>query len=115
MSRRVRYARAALTDFQTVYRHLLRSYRQFGETAAQARARATRRVGEIREVADSLAERPYRGRRDDDLLAGLRHLTVDRAIIYFKLDEDDQAVLVLGVFFGAQNHRPKMAERLLPK
>ncbi|MGJ3261958.1 MAG: type II toxin-antitoxin system RelE/ParE family toxin [Salinarimonas sp.] len=114
MNRRVRYSRSALTDFQIVYRHLFRSYRQFGETAAEARDRATRRVTKIRQVADGLSRRPYRGRRDDDLFPGLRHLTADRAIVYFKVDEDDDAVLVLGVFFGAENHRPKMARRLLP-
>ncbi|WP_029031612.1 type II toxin-antitoxin system RelE/ParE family toxin [Salinarimonas rosea] len=115
MNRRVRYSRSALTDFQIVYRHLFRSYRQFGETAEEARARATRRIEKIREIADSLGQRPYRGRRDDDLFPGLRHFTADRAVVYFKLDEDDHAVLVLGVFFGAENHKPKMARRLLPK
>jgi hypothetical protein len=42
----------------------------------------------------------------------LRHLTVDRAIIYFEIDEAEKLVYVISVFFSGQDHLRHMTERL---
>lgn len=56
---------------------------------------------------------PHRGERHDDILPGLRHLAIDRAIYWFDVDEGREAVRVLAVFFGGQDHVRHMLVRLL--
>ena len=56
---------------------------------------------------------PFRGECHDDLLPGLRHLTIDRAIYWFDLNEAEQRVRVLAIFFGSQDHVRHMLTRLL--
>ena len=53
------------------------------------------------------------GERHDDILPGLRHLTIGRAIYWFDVDEAGRTVRVLTVFFGRQDHVRHMMTRLL--
>ena len=46
-------------------------------------------------------------------MPGLRHLTIDRAIYWFDVNEAEQRVRVLAIFFGGQDHVRHMLTRLL--
>ena len=71
------------------------------------------RIRNIRVGTDHLRVAPYRGDRQDDLLPGLRHLTIDRAIYWFEVDEAEQITRILAIFFGGQDHVRYMLRRLL--
>ena len=64
-------------------------------------------------MADRLGAAPYRSERQDDLLLGLRPLTIDRAIYWSDVNDEKQRVRILAVFFGGQNHVRHMLTRLL--
>lgn len=54
-----------------------------------------------------------RGAAHDDLVPGLRHLTIDRAIYWYLVDEDRYQLRILAIFFGPQDHQRRMLVRLL--
>lgn len=100
-------------DFELIFEHLRTSYIGIGETPADAFEHAARRVLGLRNAADRLAEFPMRGTAHDDILRGLRHLTIDRAIFWFDVDHTAKRVRILAVFFGGQDHVRHMLLRLL--
>ena len=63
--------------------------------------------------AGSLATAPLRGESRDDLLPGLRHLALDRAVYCFRSRAEQRDIHVLAVFFGGQDHQRRMLVRLL--
>lgn len=85
----------------------------FGEAPEVALERAAERVRGIRADAGRLAKTPHRGTLHDDILPGLRHATIGKAIFWFDVHESAATVAVLGVFFGGQEHRVAMLRRLL--
>ena len=100
-------------DFGLIFDHLLRSYLGFGESLESALDRAEARIREIRTAAERILTAPHRGKRHDDLLPGVRHLAIARAIYWFDVDDERQTVRVLAVFFGGQDHVRHMLARLL--
>ena len=104
-------------DFGLIYDHLLRSYLDFGESLESAIDHAEARVREIRANRCRAAERiltaPHRGERHDDIRPGLRHVTIERAVYWFDVDEARRRVRVLAVFLGGQEHVRHMLVRLL--
>ena len=48
-----------------------------------------------------------------DILPGLRHLTINRANFWFDVDEENESVRILAVFFGGQDHVRHMLTRLI--
>jgi toxin ParE1/3/4 len=104
---------SAERDLTLIFEHLFASYRTFGETPGEALSHAAARVRTIRNSADRLLTAPHRGTRHDEMLSGLRHLTIDRAIFWFEIDETRQVVRVLAIFFGGQDHIRRMLLRLL--
>ena len=108
---RVEFAEDALRDLDLIFDHLAESYRGFGEAPDEASERAAARVRGILAAADRLALAPHRGAVHDDLAPGIRHLTLDRAVYYFRVDGN--RVRVLAVFFGGQDHQRRMRLRLL--
>ena len=113
MAFRLEFYADAERDFELIFDHLLRSYLDFGERLGSAIDHAVRRVLEIRAAAEGILTAPHRGERHDDILPGLRHLSIDRAIYWFDVDDDGQAVRILAVFFGGQDHVRHMMRRLL--
>lgn len=112
--RRVEFAENALRDLDLIFDHLAESYRGFGEAEDEASEHAAHRLRGILDVAVRLALAPHRGGRHDDLAPGLRHVTIDRAVYYFRVgDGADGPVRVLAVFFGGQDHQRRMRLRLL--
>lgn len=112
---RVEFAEAALLDLELILDHLVETYRAFGESPAEAVEHAARRIRAIVANADRLARAPHRGAMHDELGPGIRHLTLDRAVYYFRLEDvrRGSAVRVLAVFFGGQDHQRRMRLRLL--
>ena len=113
MAFRLEFSVEAERDFGLIFDHLLRSYRDFGESPESALDHAAARVLEIRADAERILAAPHRGERHDDILPGVRHLAIGRAIYWFDVDEANETVRVLAVFFGGQDHVRHMMARLL--
>ena len=113
MAWRIEFSAEAERDFGLIFDHLLQSYRDFGESMESALDHAGARILEIRAEAARILAAPHRGERHDDILPGLRHLTIGRAIYWFDVDEATRTVRVLAVFFGGQDHVRHMMARLL--
>ena len=111
---RVEFADAAERDLELIFDHLAEAYRGFGEAPDQAFEQAARRVRAIVATADRLALAPHRGTVHDDLAPGIRHVTLDRAVYYFRV-ADDGSVRVIAVFFGGQDHQRRMRLRILER
>ncbi len=110
---RIEFSAEAERDFALIFDHLFESYRSFGESVEAALDHCEDRIRDIREEADQLSEVSHGGERHDDLRPGLRHLTIGRAIYWFEVDDAEQRVRVLAIFFGGQNHVRHMLTRLL--
>lgn len=113
MTYRVEFSAASERDLELIFDHLFESYRTFGESPGEAFAHASERVGGIRRAADRLGIFPVRGVVRDDILLGARHITIDRAIYWFDVDDNAKMVRVLAMFFGGQDHVRRMLLRLL--
>ena len=100
-------------DFELIFDHLFGSYRAFGESTPEALEHAAQRIIGIRAAAERLTTFPIRGTRRDDILPGIRHLAIDRAIYWFDIDEPARKIRILAIFFGAQDHVRHMLLRLL--
>ena len=113
MGFRLELSAEAERDFGLIFDHLLRTYLDFGESLESAVNHAETRVREIRVAAERILAAPYRGERHDDIRPGLRHVTIERAIYWFYVDEARRTVRVVGVFIGGQDHVRHMLVRLL--
>lgn len=111
----VAFAAAAVDDLGLIEAHLAEAYRGFGESPTEAATHAVARIEAILATAERLATAPFRGQARDDLLPGLRHLSLDGAIYWFIADEMPLQVRVLAIFFGRQDHQRHMLVRLLGK
>ena len=113
MAFRLEFAAEAERDFGLIFDHLLRSYLDFSEGPESALGHAESRIVEIRASAERILTAPHRGERYDDILPGVRHLAIGRAIYWFDVDEPHETVRVLAVFFGGQDRARHMMARLL--
>lgn len=113
MSWQIEFAAAAERDFTLIFEHLTESYASFGDSPAEARARAAQRLLAIFDDAQRIAVAPHRGSRHDAMLPGLRQLTLGKATFWFIADDAAGRIRVLAVFFGAQDQRRRMLIRLL--
>ena len=115
MAWRTEFAADAEHDFELIFDHLFEAHESFGEPRVEAFENAARRVDRIRRAAEGIAGSPYRGTLHEDIAPGLRHVTIDRAIFWFDLDEAENTVRILAVFFGGQDHIRQMLRRLLDR
>ncbi|MGA0541914.1 type II toxin-antitoxin system RelE/ParE family toxin [Neotabrizicola sp. VNH66] len=113
MTWRIEFASAAERDFALIRDHLIESYLSFGDSPAEATERAAQRLIEIFDDTQRIATAPHRGTRHDDLLPGLRQLTLGKASFWFITDDEAGLIRVLAVFFGAQEQHRRMLIRLL--
>lgn len=109
----VQFAAGVADDLALIEAHLIDSYRTFGEAEDEARTHAAARIEAILTTAERLSTAPLRGAAQGDLLPGLRHLTLDRAIYWYRTDTPARQVQVLAIFFGGQDHQRHMLVRLL--
>lgn len=115
MACRIEFAKDAERDLELIFDHLVESYVGFGDSVPEALSRALQRVEEVRRNAERLGIAPHRGTLHEDMLPGLRHVTIDRAIYWFAVLEAERTVRVLAVVFGGQDHVRHMLERLLSR
>ena len=113
MGFRLEFSAEAERDFGLIFDHLLRSYLDFGESLESAVDHAEARVLEIRVAAERIVTAPHRGERHDEILPGLRHVTIERAVYWFDVDEARRTVRIVAVFLGGQDHVRHMLARLL--
>ncbi|MFY0597852.1 MAG: type II toxin-antitoxin system RelE/ParE family toxin [Cognatishimia sp.] len=109
----LKFAEGAERDFALIFDHLVDSYIGFGEPLSAALDHAENRVLDIRKEADRILIAPHRGSATDDILHGSHQLTLGQSTYWFRIDEAEQIVVVLAVFFGGQDTRRKMLLRLL--
>ncbi|MEP2715362.1 type II toxin-antitoxin system RelE/ParE family toxin [Pseudophaeobacter sp.] len=100
-------------DADLLFDHLADSYVEFGESRSAAAAQAVGRIDKILDAMERIATAPYRGEVHDELLPGLRHLSLGRAIYWYQLQDDTETILVLAIFYGGQDHIRQMLLRLL--
>ena len=110
---RIEFSAKAERDFALIFDHLFESYLGFGESVEAALDHCEARIRDIRQEADRLASAPLRSESHDDLLRGLRHRAIDRAIYWFDVNEAEQLVRVFAIFFGGQDHVRHMLTLLL--
>ena len=113
MDFRLEFSAEAERDFGLIFDHLLQGYLDFGESPETAFDRVGARVLAIRADAECIPAAPHRGEHHDDILPGLRHLALGRAIYWFDVDRARRTVRVLAVFFGGQDHVRRVMIRLL--
>ncbi len=113
MADRLEFPVEAKRDFALVFNHLFDSYIDFGEALEDALDHAEARILENRAAADHIAAALHRGERHDNILPGLRRLTIGRVVYWFDVDEDRLTVRIQAIFFGGQDHVRHMMARLL--
>lgn len=112
MAFKVTRALGVRADLEAIYDHLFESYLAFGDDVETARDRAERRVAGIDAEFDFLARMPFQGTLRPNLGPQIRNVTKDNAVIYFRIDEAGQHLVIEAVFFGGQDHQTAMLKRL---
>ena len=107
------FAADAINDLLLISEYLTQAYCGFGEPLAEANSHAKVRIEAMITAAERLATAPLRGESHDDLLPGLRHLALDRAVYWFRPRAEQREIQVMAVFFGGQDHQRRMLVRLL--
>lgn len=100
-------------DLLGIFDFLFEAHQTFGLSAEDAFDKAEARVFAIRRHLDGLCVKPNRGTLHDDMLEGLRNVTLERAIIWFDVEEVQRRVRVLAVFWDGEDHRRRMLLRLM--
>ncbi|WP_323039154.1 type II toxin-antitoxin system RelE/ParE family toxin [Gemmobacter sp.] len=113
MTWRIEFAAPAERDLLLIFNHLVGSYMAVGDSRAEATIRARQRIDGIFDDTGRIALAPQRGARHDDLVPGLRHLSLGKAAFWFLTDDAAQLVRILAIFFGPQDQQRRMLIRLL--
>lgn len=100
-------------DLGLILDHLFQSYLALGDPPTDAFERAARRIRSIEMDMERLALAPHQGTLRQEIAPGLRHVTKDKAVFYFDVDDQSEVVRILAVFFGGQDHHRHMLIRLL--
>lgn len=107
------YLPEAERDLELIFSHLFESYVEFGDSPGEAALRATRRLAGIREGAFRLTSMPYIGTLRPEILPNVRFVRRSDAALWFTVDDARKKVVVVGIFFGTQDHTRRMLIRLL--
>jgi plasmid stabilization system protein ParE len=105
-------APAADRDLDMIFEHLVESYLSLGDDLQDAVARAATRLKAIDRDMLALVHAPHQGSLRHQISPGLRQVTKNRTIFYFKVDEAKREVKVLAVFFRGQDHEKHILKRL---
>jgi plasmid stabilization system protein ParE len=111
--REIEYSVGAQRDLELISQHLFDAYLAFGESGPDAFAHVEARIGKLLLSIRKLIETPFIGTLRSDLLPGLRYLRRDGAAIWFVPYEEREAIYILAIFFGGQDHTTRMLARLL--
>lgn len=99
-------------DLNQIFDYLVDAHMKLGEPLEDAFEQASQRIRRIRSDIFGLATAPYQGTLRPEIAQGLRHVTKNRAIIYFDVHETTRIIQVIAVFFGGQDHLRHMLKRL---
>ncbi|WP_353476627.1 type II toxin-antitoxin system RelE/ParE family toxin (plasmid) [Salipiger sp. H15] len=106
-------AAAVARDLELIFDFIAGSAETLGEDAGTAFDMAERRIRAILGAMEGLGRAPHQGTLRPELGAGVRHVTKDRAIFYFEVDDAAEELRILAVFFGGQDHDRHILLRLL--
>lgn len=113
MAYKVERSEASDRDLEIIFEFLYEAALGFGEDEATAFERASTRILEIEDGMKSLAEVLHQGALHPEFSDDLRCVTKARAIFCFDVDDTEERVRVLAIFFGGQDHQRRMLLRLL--
>lgn len=99
-------------DLELIFDHLFAAYRDLGTPVEDALVRVERRMQGIEDALERLGDVPHQGTLVPSIMDDLRHVTKDNAVFYFIVDDVEQRLRVLGVFFGGQDHRRHILRRI---
>lgn len=105
----------ASEDLRALFRYLHDTHRDFGDSLRTAAEKARSRIRHIRRDIDAMVHAPYQGMAQPHLGEGVRMVAKVRAVIYFEPVEAAQALRILAVFYGGQDHGRWMAARASSK
>lgn len=105
-------SRDAGADLDALFEHFVESYLGFGQSIDAAIVRAETRISGIAGHRHRIAAAPRIGTRHLVRGTEYRHVTFDRAVYWFTLDEGRETVRIVGIFFGGQDHFGRMMSRL---
>lgn len=108
----VRRAASVPRDISAIRAHLIRSYRAFGDTYAEAAERASDRIRGALDYMRTFESRPHRGTMHPGQVEEIRHVTSEDFIFYFKINEKSAEVSIIAVFFGGEDHLRRIEQRL---
>lgn len=106
-------AQGVLRDLELIFDYLLATYENLGDTPEEAFDRAERRILSIDETMNRLGAVPFQGTLCPELGEGLRRVSKDKVVYYFDVDETQERLRVLAVFFGGQDHQRHMLMKML--
>lgn len=109
---KVRRSLAARGDIEAIFDFLVESFEGLGDVAGAAFERAVLRIEQIEDAMEALGAAPHQGTLWPEVMPGLRWTTKDRAIFYFIVDDDACRLDVLAVFFGGQDHKRHILDRI---
>lgn len=113
MAYKVLRAAAVARDLELIFDFITGSAEALGEPVEAAFEIAERRLAAILAAMEGLGQAPHQGTRRPELGTALRHVTKERAIFYFDVDDAAEEIRVLAVFFGGQDHDTRILLRLL--
>jgi len=113
MAYEVRRSVACRQDLEIIFDFLIDAHRSLGESVGGAVERAARRITAIDDAMDALGAAPHQGTLRPDIMDGLRWVSRDRGVFYFVVDDAACRIDVLAVFFGGEDHKQRILERIL--
>lgn len=108
----VRRSVACREDLELIFDHLIAAHQNLGESVDGAFDRAARRIAAIDDAIDALGAAPHQGTLCPNIMDGLRWVSKDRAVFYFVVDDAAGRIDVLAVFFGGEDHKHRILDRI---
>jgi toxin ParE1/3/4 len=105
-------ARGVVRDFTLIEDFLFKTYRDLGDDSDEAVDRAAVRVIAARAYMRTFERNPHRGTEHPEIRPGVRTVTKEKFIFYFEIKETEFEVIIFAVFFGGEDHRQKIMDRL---
>lgn len=107
------YSEHAERDFELVFDHLFDAYVELGDPPGEALERSVERIRKLRVEIDRLVDTPYIATVRPDIHPGVRFLRRDKAAVWFLPVESEATLIVVAIFYGAQDHIRQMLSRML--
>jgi toxin ParE1/3/4 len=105
-------ARGVVRDFTLIEDFLFKTYRDLGDDSEEAVGRAAVRVKAARAYMRTFERNPHRGTEHPEIRPGVRAVTKEKFVFYFEINETKFEVMIFAVFFGGEDHRRKIIDRL---